>query len=56
MYQTLKLKINVLIDWKSFFDLPVENEKEAYQKNIDMCNNNDYTTSTLLDFAYFKQN
>ena len=47
---------NVLIDWKSFFNLPVENEKEAYEKIIDMCNNNDYTTGTLLDFAYFKQN
>ena len=22
---------NVLIDWKSFFDLPVKNEEEAYE-------------------------
>ena len=46
---------NVLIDGKSFFDLPVKNE-EAYEKIIDMSNNNDYTTGNLLDFAYFKKN
>ena len=46
---------NVLIDWKSFFDLPVKNEEEAYEKIIDMRNNNDNTTSNLLDFAYFKK-
>ena len=52
---------NVLIDGKSFFDLPVKNEdevkkevkKEAYEKIMDMSNNNDYTTGNLLDFAYF---
>ena len=43
---------NVLIDGKSFFDLPVKNEEEAYEKIID---NNDYTTGNLLDFAYFKK-
>ena len=47
---------NVLTDGKSFFDLPVKNEKEAYEKNIEMSNNNDYTTGNLLDFAYFKEN
>ena len=47
---------NVLIDGKSFFDLPVKNEKEAYEKIIDMNNNNDYKTSNVLDFAYFKEN
>ena len=45
---------NVLIDGKSFFDLPVKNE-EAYQKIIEMSNNNDYTTDNLLDFGYFKK-
>ena len=44
---------NVLIDRKSFFDLPVKNEKEAYEKIIEMSNNNDYTTGNLLDFANF---
>ena len=47
---------NILIDGKRFFDLPVKNEEEAYEKVIDMSNNNDYTTGNLLDFAYFKQN
>ena len=47
---------NVLIDGKSFFDLPVKNEEKAYEKIIDMSNNNDYTTANLLDFAYFKRN
>ena len=46
---------NVLIDGKSFFDLPVKNEEKAYEKIIDMSNNNDYTTGNLLDFAYFKE-
>ena len=43
---------NVLIDGKSFFDLPVKNEEEAYEKIID---NNDYTTGNLLDYAYYKK-
>ena len=47
---------NVLIDGKSFFDLPVKNEEEAYEKIIEMINNNDYTTGNLLDFAYYKEN
>ena len=46
---------NVLIDGKSFFDLPVKNEEETYEKIIEMNNNNDYTTGNLLDFAYFKK-
>ena len=45
---------NVLIDGKSFFDLPVKNE-EAYEKIIKVSNNNDYTTGNLLDFVYFKK-
>ena len=47
---------NVLIDGKSFFDLPVKNQEEAYKKIIDMSKNNDYKTGNLLDFAYFKEN
>ena len=34
----------------------VKNEEETYKKNIDILNNNDYTTGSLLDFAYFKEN
>ena len=47
---------NVLIDGKRFLDLPVKNEEEAYEKIIEMSNNNDYTTGNLLDFAYIKEN
>ena len=45
-----------LIDGKSVFDLPIQNEEEAYEKIIDMNNNNDYTAGNLLDFAYYKEN
>ena len=47
-YYVPKVKINdfnVLIDRISFFDLPVKNEEEAYEKIIDMSN----------VFAYFKK-
>ena len=36
--------------------MPVKNEEEAYEKIIDMSNNNEYTHGNLLDFAYFKRN
>ena len=32
----------------------IKSEEEAYEKIIDMSNNNNYTTDNLLDFAYFK--
>ena len=47
--------LNVLIDEKKFFDLPVKNEEEASKKIIDMSNNNDYATGNLLDFGYLKK-
>ena len=46
---------NVLIHGKSFFNFSVRNE-EAYEKIIEMSNNNDYTTDNLLDFTYYKEN
>ena len=53
----VKIKdFNVLIDGKGFFELPVKNEEEAYEKMIEMSRNNDYTTGNLLHFAYFKDN
>ena len=36
--------------------MPVKNEEEAYEKIIEMSDNNDYTTGNLLDFGYFKEN
>ena len=47
---------NVLIDGERLFNLPVKNEEEAYEKIMDMSNNNDYTTGNLLDLAYFLKN
>ena len=47
---------NVLIDGKSFFDLPVKNEEEASEKVMRVNRNNDNTTGSLSDFAYFKEN
>ena len=44
-----------MVDGKSFFDLPVKNEEEAYEKTIELSRNNNYTTGNLLDFAYFKE-
>ena len=53
----MKLKIfNVLTDGKRFFDLPVKNEEEAYEKIIEMSKNNDYATGNLLDFIGKLQN
>ena len=46
---------NVLIDWKSFFELPVKNEEETYEKIIEMSRNNDCAAGNLVDSAYFKE-
>ena len=44
---------SVLIDGKRVFELSVKNEEEAYEKIVDMSNNNDYTTGNLLNYAYY---
>ena len=57
-YYVPKVKINdfnILINGRSFLDLPLKKEEEAYEKILDMSNNNDYTTGSLLDFSYFKK-
>ena len=46
---------NVIIDKLAFFDLPINTEEEAYEKIIDISKNNEYTTSNLLDYDYFKK-
>ena len=36
--------------------MPVKNKEEAYEKIIEMSNNNnDYTSGNLFNFAYFKE-
>ena len=57
MYQMLKKDFNVLIDVSSlFFDLPIKNKEETYEKTIEMSKNNDYSTGDLLDNEYFPNN
>ena len=49
---------NVLIDGKSIFDQPVKNDKVTYEENIRKITigpGDDYTTSCLLDYIYFKK-
>ena len=46
---------NVIIDKLTFFDLPIKTEEEAYEKIIDINRNNEYTTSNLLNYDYFKK-
>ena len=46
---------NVIIDKLAFFDLSIKTEEEAYEKIIDISRNNEYTTSNLLDYDYFKK-
>ena len=45
---------NVLIDGKPFYQIPVKDKEEGYEQIIEMSKNNDYTTSNLLDYEYFK--
>ena len=40
---------NALIDNKQFFDHPIKNEQEAYERFVKMSRNNDYTPGNLLD-------
>ena len=46
---------NVIIDKTPFFDLPVKNEEEAYEKIIEISKNNEYNTGNSLDYEYFKK-
>ena len=41
----------VLIDNKPFFDQPVKNKQEAYEKIIEISKNGNYATEKLLDYS-----
>ena len=44
---------NALIDDnKPFFEQPVKNKQEAYEKLIEMSRINDYTIENLLDYSH----
>ena len=49
------IDFNVILDKLAFFELPIKNEEEAYEKIIDISRNNEYTTGNLLDYDYFKK-
>ena len=42
---------NALIYNKLFFDQPVKNKQEAYEKLIEMSKNYGYAKGSLLDFS-----
>ena len=46
---------HALINNKPFFDPPVKNEQEAYEKLIKMSRNDDYTTANLLNYLYHQK-
>ena len=46
---------NVIINKLAFFGLLIKPEEEAYEKIIDISRNNEYRTSNLLDYDYFKK-
>ena len=45
-----------MIDGKNFFDQPLKNNKVIYENNRKVATGqgNDYTTGSLLDYIYFK--
>ena len=47
---------NVLIDGNAFFELPLKNIGETYEKIIQITDQSGYyTRSNLLDYKYFKE-
>ena len=46
---------NVITEKMQFFDLPVKNEEEAYEKIIEIGRNSEYNTGNLLDYEYFEK-
>ena len=43
---------NALIDNKSFFDQPIKNKQEAYEKLVKMSKSDNYTTVNLLNYSF----
>ena len=58
-FQKLKIREhNVMINGKNNFDQPVKNDLQTYNniQKITTGQGDDYTTSYLLDYPYFKEN
>ena len=47
--------LNVMIDGKKLLDQLINSDLKAYE-NIATGKGDDYTTSCLLDYSYFKEN
>ena len=45
----------MLIDRKSFFDIPIKNDEQTYKQIIYIGRNNDYTTGNFLGYEYFSK-
>ena len=45
----------MLINGKSFLDMPIKNAEETYKQIIKMGRNNNYTTDNLWDYEYFSK-
>ena len=59
LFQSITPKVeikdfNALVDGV-FFDVPVQNKEEAYEKIMSISKNNDYTTDNLLDYEHFSK-
>ena len=52
-----KKDYNAMVDGKNFFDQPVKNDKATYEniRKITIDQGDEYTTSCLLDYTYFKK-
>ena len=48
---------NVMIDGKNYFDQPINNDFKTYEniRKIATGQEDDYTTTCLLDYPYFKE-
>ena len=60
-YYLPKVKIkdyNVTIDGRNFFDQPINSMTKTYEniRKIATGQGDDYTTGSLLDYSYFKEN
>ena len=49
---------NIMINGENFFDQPIKNNKITYENIRKICTGcrDDYTTGSLLDYPYFKDN
>ena len=55
----IEIKVyNVMINGENFFDQPIKNNKLTCENIRKICTGScdDYTTGTLLDYPYFKDN